>query len=58
MQNLSPNDLEQIKKMQNQLRDELEQIAKMKRLKSYTAMSKEALILALLKIKTQLSSSF
>ena len=34
MQNLSPNDLEQIKKMQNQLRDELEQIAKMKRLKA------------------------
>ena len=49
MQNLSQNELDQIIKMQNQSRDELEQIAKMRRIKNYEKMSKEGLIIALLK---------
>ena len=35
MQNLSENDLDQIKKMHNPSRDKLEQIAKMRRIKKY-----------------------
>ena len=49
MQNLSQNELEQVTKMQNQSRDELEQIAKMRRIKNYKNMSKEELLIALLK---------
>ena len=35
--------------MQNQSRDELEKIAKMRRIKNYENMSKEELLIALLK---------
>ena len=49
MQNLPQNQLKQVIKMQNQSRDELEQIAKMRRIKNYEDMSKEGLLIALLK---------
>ena len=49
MQNLPQNELKQVIKMQNQSRDELEQIAKMRRIKNYEDMSKEGLLIALLK---------
>ena len=51
MQNLSQNELEQITKMQNLLQNELEQIAKMRRIKNYKNMSREELLIALLKSK-------
>ena len=54
MQNLSQNELTQITKMQNQSWDELEQIAEM-RIKNYEKMSKEGLIIALLKSKRSLA---
>ena len=43
------NELKQITKMQNLSQNELEQIAKMRRIKSYKKMSKEGLLIALLK---------
>ena len=49
MQNLSQNELKQITKMQNLSQNELEQIAKMRRIKNYKNMSKEELLIALLK---------
>ena len=49
MQNLSQNELEQITKMWNLSQNELEQIAKMRRIKNYKNMSKEELLIALLK---------
>ena len=49
MQNLSQNELEQIKRMMNLLQNELEQIAEMRRIKNYKNMSKEELLIALLK---------
>ena len=49
MQNLSQNELEQIIKMWNLLQNELEQIAKMRRIKNYKNMSKEELLIGLLK---------
>ena len=49
MQNLSQNKLKQIIKMQNLSQNELEQIAKMRRIKNYKNMSKEELLIALLK---------
>ena len=49
MQNLSQNELEQIKKMQNLSPNKLEQIAKTRRIKNYKDMSKEDLLIALLK---------
>ena len=58
MQNLSQNELDQITKMQNQSRDELEQIAEMRRIKNYEKMSKEGLIIALLKSKRSLAELF
>ena len=51
MQNLSQNELEQITKMWNLLQNELEQIAKMRRIKNYKNMSREELLIALLKSK-------
>ena len=57
MQNLSQNELNQITKMQNQSWDELEQIAEM-RIKNYEKMSKEGLIIALLKSKHSLAELF
>ena len=50
-QNLSQNELEQITKMRNLLQNELEQITKVRRIKNYKKMSKEELLIALLKSK-------
>ena len=58
MQNLSQNEQDQITKMQNQSRDELEQIAKMRRIKSYEKMSKEQLLISLLKLKRSSAELF
>ena len=49
MQNLSQNELKQITKMSNLSQNELEQIAEMRRIKNYKKMSKEELLIALLK---------
>ena len=50
MQNFSQNELEQIKKkMKNLPQNELDQIAKMRRIKNYKNMSREELLIALLK---------
>ena len=49
MQNLSQNKLEQITKMQNLLQNKPKQIAKTRRIKNYKNMSKEHLLIALLK---------
>ena len=49
MQNLSQNNLEQITKMQNLFQNKLKQIAKTRRIKNYKDMSKEDLLIALLK---------
>ena len=49
MQNLSQNELEQMTKMRNLSQNELEQIAKMRRIKNYKKMSKERLLITLLK---------
>ena len=49
MQNLSQNELEQIKRMKNLPQNEIEQIAKMRRIKNYKIMSREELLIALLK---------
>ena len=49
MQNLSQNELMQITKMRNLSQNELEQIAKMRRIKNYKNMSKEELLISLLK---------
>ena len=49
--NLSQNELKQVKKMSNLLRNELEQIAKMRRIKNRNNMSREELLIALLKSK-------
>ena len=51
MQNLSQNELEQIAKRQNLLQNELEQITKMRCIKNYKSMSKEELLIVLLKSK-------
>ena len=50
MQNLSQNKLEQITKMQNLSQIELEQIVKTRRIKNYKDMSREDLLIALLKL--------
>ena len=50
MQNLSQNELEQIIKMQNLSQNKLKQIAKTRRIKNYNDMSKEELLIALLKL--------
>ena len=47
--NISQNGLERIAKMQNLSRNELEKIAKMRHIKNYKNMSKEGLLIALLK---------
>ena len=49
MQNLSLNELEQIKKMQNLSKNKLRQIVKNRRIRNYKNMSKEDLLIALLK---------
>ena len=58
MQNLSQNELNQIAEMRGQSRDELEQIAKIKRIKNYEEMSKEELIISLLKSKQSIAELF
>ena len=55
MQNLSQNELNQIAEMHNQSRDELERIAKIRRIKNYEEMSKEELIISLLKSKQSIA---
>ena len=49
MQNLSQDELEQITRMKNLPQNELEKIAKMRHIKNYKNMSKEGLLIALLK---------
>ena len=49
MQNLTQNELDQITRMQNVSQDELEKIARMRRIKNYENISKEGLLIALLK---------
>ena len=58
MQNLSKNELNQIAKMRDQSRDELEQIAKIRRIKNCEEMSKEELIIPLLKSKQSIAELF
>ena len=58
MQNLSQNELNQIAEMRDQSRDELERIAKIKRIKNYEEMSKEELIISLLKSKQSIAELF
>ena len=55
MENLSQNELEQIIKMLKLLQNELEQIAKTRCLKEYQNMSKEGLLIALLKSERSLT---
>ena len=57
MQNLSQNGLNQMTKVQNQLRDKLEQIREI-RIKNCKKMSKEGLIISLLKSKSSLAEPF
>ena len=49
IKNFSQNELKQITKMQNRSQNELEQIVKMRQIKSYKNMSREKLLIALLK---------
>ena len=49
IQNISQNEHKGIPKMSNLLQNELEQIAKMRRIKEYKNISKEKLLIALLK---------
>ena len=58
MQNLSQNELNQIAKMHDQSRDELERITKIKRIKNYEEMSKEELIISVLKSKQSIAELF
>ena len=58
MQNLSQNELNQIAEMRGQSRDELERIAKIRRIKNYEEMSKEKLIISLLKSKQSIGELF
>ena len=51
MQNLSQNELNQIEEIRDQSRGEFERIAKIRRIKNYEEMSKEELIISLLKSK-------
>ena len=58
MQNLSKNEFTQIAEMHDQSRDELERIAKIRRIKNYEEMSKEELIISLLKSKQSIAELF
>ena len=51
MQNLSQNELNQIAEMRGQSPDELERIAKIRKIKNFEEISKEELIISLLKSK-------
>ena len=58
MQNLSQNEFNQVAEMRGQSRDELERIAKIRRIKNYEEMSKEELIISLLKSKQSIAEFF
>ena len=58
MQNLQQNLLDQIEEMRDQSGDELERIAKIRRIKNYEEMSKEELIISLLKSKQNIAELF
>ena len=58
MQNLSQNEFNQIEEMRGQSRDELERIKKIRRIKKYEEMSKEELIISLLKSKQSIAELF
>ena len=58
MQDLSHNELNQAIRMYDQSQDELERVAKMKRIKNRKRMSKEELIITLLKSKRDLPELF
>ena len=51
MQNLSQNELNQIAEMRGQSRGELKRIAKITKIKNYQEMSKDELVISLLKSK-------
>ena len=58
MQNLSQIKLDQIAEMRGQSQDELEGIAKIRIVKNYEKMSKEELIIYLLKSKQRIAELF
>ena len=58
MQNLSQNEFNQIAEMRGLSPDELEQIAKIRRIKNYEKMTKEELIISLLKSKQSVAELF
>ena len=58
MQNLSQNEFNQVAEMRGQSRDELERIAIIRRIKNYEEMSKEELIISLLKSKQSIAEFF
>ena len=58
MQNLSQNEFNQIAEMRGQSRDELERIAKIRKIKNYEEMTKEELIISLLKSKQSIAELF
>ena len=58
MQNLSQNVFNQIAEMLGQSRDELEQITKIRRIKNYEEMTKEELIISLLKSSQSIADLF
>ena len=58
MQNLSQIEFNQIAEMRGQSRDEVEQIAKIRRIKNYEEMTKEELIISLLKSKQSIAELF
>ena len=58
IQNLSQNEFNQTAEMRGQSQDELEQIAKMRRIKNYEKMTKEELIISVLKSKQSIAELF
>ena len=58
MQNLSQNEFNQIAEIRGQSRDELKRIAKIRKIKNYEEMSKEELIISLLKSKQSIAELF
>ena len=58
MQNLSQNEFNPIAEIRGNSQDELEQIAKIRRIKNYEEMTKEELIISLLKSKQSIAELF
>ena len=58
MQNLSQNEQNLIAEMCSQSRHQLERIAKIRRIKNYEEMSKEELIISLLKLEQSIAELF